>query len=169
MLCKSIAACSQTSSYLGGSTTSQPRFNIIFVLALLVAQHCWCKIKIGSSRCWHPGMWMLGVQEAMLCKSITACSQTSSYLGGSTTSQPRFNICFGTAGCAALLVQNKNRLHLTLENIAADTQGSASFCWSQIKALHADTRTRVPSKVMSYIDEWSHVSLNLQKAVEATL
>ena len=41
MLCKSIAVCSQTSSYLGGSTTSQPRFNIIFVLALLVAQHCW--------------------------------------------------------------------------------------------------------------------------------
>ena len=50
---------------------------------------------------------VLGVQEAMLCKSITACSQTSSYLGGSTTSQPRFNICFGTAGCAALLAGAK--------------------------------------------------------------
>ena len=50
---------------------------------------------------------VLGVQEAMLCKSIAACSQASSYLGGSTTSQPRFNICFGTAGCAALLAGAK--------------------------------------------------------------
>ena len=50
---------------------------------------------------------VLGVQEAMLCKSIAACSQASSYLGGSTTSQPRFNICLGTAGCAALLAGAK--------------------------------------------------------------